>query len=385
MGPPRAKDPPEGRHEVCRRPSPLRRPGVSPRDTAEDAIIGINVTEIARSAINAMNKFYNYTDGRWSYSEAWWLSGNALQVSLDYRYKTGQWENISYVERTFERQRRTLPWWPDGEGDFRADSTDDTGWWALAMLRFYDVTHDEKYLNVAKEDEAYIYNYWSDKCNGGVIWDIITESYKNAISNELYMALAIGLHNRAPGDGQYLAKAKAAWNWFEASGMINKQGLINDGLAEVKNSTNGTTCKNNGDTVWTYNQGVVLGALVGLYRATGDMRYLDKARAIANAVVESKALSPGGILTESCEANSSCDGNQDMFKGIFCRNLDELNAALEDDPYRIYLIKNALTMWNNARNASDFYDAGWAQQFNSSSLAKQASAASLLVALIRPS
>ncbi len=327
-----------------------------------------------------MNLFYNQTDGRWSTADAWWVSGNALQAILDFALQSGSDEYMDFATHTFELQRAPLPWWPQGGGDFRADSTDDTGWWALAMVRFYDVTGNQTYLEVAKEDEAYMYDYWSDdECGGGIIWNIPDMVYKNAISNELYISLAIALHNRIPGDTDYLNKALTAWQWFNASGMINPQHLINDGLAE---SDNGTVCTNNGEAEWTYNPGVILGALVDLNEATGDGGFLDEARLIADAVVASPSLSPGGILTEPCEADASCDNNEQMFKGIFCRNLAALDAALPDHPYGGYLEHNADVMVARDRNKTNFYDVPWIGPYNSSDIAKQASAVSLLVALL---
>jgi hypothetical protein len=53
------------------------------------------------------------------------------------------------------------------------------------MVRMYDLTQDQQYLNIAIEDEAYIYDYWNDTCGGGVIQDIRNSVYKNAISNEV--------------------------------------------------------------------------------------------------------------------------------------------------------------------------------------------------------
>jgi len=133
------------------------------------------------------------------------------------------------------------------------------------MIRMFDITGNQTYLDISMLDEAYMYQYWTDEdCNGGMFQDIRARSYKNAISNELYMLLAAALHNRVPGDVEYLAKAETAWEWFRASGMINSHDLVNDGLAESGNGV----CFNNKGTTWTYNQGVILGAL------TGKLRYL---------------------------------------------------------------------------------------------------------------
>jgi len=99
---------------------------------------------IAKAAINAMNDvFYSEKDGRWQPEDAWWLSGNALQVVLDYMHKTGSKEYMDKALHVISMQRLPLPWWLKGEGEFRADSTEyvaprkqtqankdkQTGWW----------------------------------------------------------------------------------------------------------------------------------------------------------------------------------------------------------------------------------------------------------------
>ncbi|KUI63471.1 hypothetical protein VM1G_10334 [Cytospora mali] len=332
------------------------------------------------SAIDAMNTaWYNETDGRWNSTTAWWLTGNALQGVCDYMLKTGDTQYLSQAEGTIEKQSGPLPWWPEGGGDFRADSTDDTGWWALALVRLFDITDDSSYLDTAELDEEYIYSYWNTStCGGGILWNIPDLSYKNAISNELYIKLAASLHNRKPGDTQYLQRALQVWNWFNASGMINSADLVNDGLAEGSNGT----CTNNGGTTWTYNQGVVLGGLSELYLATGDKDYLNTAKEIADAVVSSAALSPNGILTEPCEPTGDCDSNQETFKGIFSRNLGELNILLADRPYDSYLAHNARSAWENDRNSSDYYGLSWAGPYTDATVGTQSSVISLLVSNI---
>lgn len=281
---------------------------------------------------------------------------------------------LEQAEGTIQKQSGPLDWWPEGDGYFRADSTDDTGWWALALVRLYDITANSTYLDLAKLDEAYIYSYWNSTCGGGVIWSIRTLEYKNAISNELYFKLAASLHNRIPGDTLYLERALEAWNWFNQSGMINSQHLINDGLSD--------TCVNNGDTEWSYNQGVILGGLAELYSATQDQPYIDAATSIADAVISSTSLSPNGILTESgCEP--SCDENQQSFKGIFTRNLAELNVLIADRPYSQYLAENAQSAWTNDRSgSSDLFGLSWAGPYTPATVGTQSSVISLLVASI---
>lgn len=147
-----------------------------------------------------------------------------------------------------------------GGGNFRADSTDDTAWWALAMLRMFDLTSDKQYLDIAKQGEEDIWKYWTDReCGGGIYMDIRALTYKNAIANALYIKLAAGLHLRT-GDSIYLTKAIKTYKWLQESGMINGQGLINDGLMQDK--TNGV-CFNNEVPTWTYLQRALIGGLAG--------------------------------------------------------------------------------------------------------------------------
>lgn len=90
--------------------------------------------------------------------------------------------------------------------------------------------------------------------------------------------------------------------------MINENNLINDGLDINPDGS----CSNNGDTTWSYNQGVILGGLVELSKATGDSEYLSEATSIAEAAIA--ALSEDGILHESCEPND-CGADGSQFKG----------------------------------------------------------------------
>ncbi len=330
------------------------------------------------AGMRSLFAYYNGTDGRFDTSASWWLSGNALTAVLEYMDKTHSRRYMPQVLNTIEQQKKPLPWWPSGGGIFRADSTDDTGWWALAMLKMYDLTHDGKYLEYAVLDAEYLQSFQSGACGGGIIWDIPSRTYKNAISNELFLSLAAGLANRLP-DAKQRAKwqgvAKAQYSWFVQSGMINSVNLINDGLTDA--------CKNNAGVVWTYNQGVILGGLVELFTADGHKReYLDLATKIARAVTLSSAFNSDGVLVESCEGAQKCNTDQDAFKGIFARNLDKLNRLTPGMPYTAYLKRQAASAYAKARNATDFYGVQWTGPVGQANVGTQGSAMSLLVAAL---
>ena len=152
---------------------------------------------------------------------------------------------------------------------------DDNAWWALAWIAAFDLTRESRYLEAARTIFAWNTAAWDNSCGGGLRWHA-KSTYKNAITNELFITLAALLHQRSPGGG-YLTWAQRGWEWFIARGFIGPAGLVNDGIT--------LACQNNGATTWTYNQGVILGGLAALSEITGDRGYLTQGEAIAAAAL----------------------------------------------------------------------------------------------------
>ena len=324
-----------------------------------------------------MMTFYDDTTGLWDPGAPWWQSGLALEAVLGFMAKTGSRDYMWQANHTIQTQRGPLAWWPEGGGEFRAESTDDTGWWALAAIAMYELTGDAELLEVARKDEEYMYSYWTDgSCGGGIVWHIPTRSYHNAISNELYMVLTATLHNLIPGDTTYLERSLREWEWFKKSGMINADNLVNDGLTQDE------ACVNNDSPTWTYNQGMILGGLVELFKATQDSAYLTVARNIADAVINSPVLVQEGILTEPCPTVAECEPDGVAFKGIFMGQLAKLDVMFDDRPYKMLIQDNAEKMYSKAGNTAGLYGSGWQGPFDSASIGRQASAVHLLVAAL---
>src|SRR5690606_32688944 len=175
----------------------------------------------SKRAVDALMRLYDEDTGLWK-TTGWWNSANALTALLDYQIATGDDRYEWVIANTYEKN-------VDAQGgNFTNDYIDDTGWWALAWIRAYDITGEQRYLDTAIHDAEYMWDTWDDVCGGGVIWNI-HNPYKNAVTNELFIKVTASLHNRIPGDTHYLERAIRAWEWFEASGMINSENLINDG------------------------------------------------------------------------------------------------------------------------------------------------------------
>jgi predicted alpha-1,6-mannanase (GH76 family) len=321
----------------------------------------------SKRAVAALVKLYDADTGLWK-TTGWWNSANALTAVIDYQLATGDSSYEWIIANTYEKNLHAQG------GNFTNDYIDDTGWWALAWIRAYDLTGEQRYLDTARFDADYMWSTRDDVCGGGVVWNV-NQRYKNAVTNELFIKVAASLHRRIPDDTVYLDQALNIWQWFRASGMINDDNLINDGL-------DAATCANNGQTTWSYNQGIILGALTELYAATNDRGYLAQAQVLADASTRSAFLNPGGVLTEPCEQNG-CGGDGPTFKGVYVRNLGELNAALRNRPYQAYLTRQATTSYREDRNRFDQYGVHWAGPIASISAATQQSATEAQIAPLR--
>lgn len=305
------------------------------------------------AAADALMYSYDPNDAWWPSS--WWNSASALTSLIDYLRESGSTRYDWVVGQTFQVNKAAFPAGVRStdpiQGDFISPAIDDSEWWALAWIDAYDLTHDQTYLDEAVTITDYASQYWDTGTCGGGVWWSTAKTYKNAVTNALYARLTAALHNRIPGDTLWLSRARAAWNWFAGSGLINSAGLVNDGLT--------SSCANNGQTVWTYNQGLAIGAAVEVWRATGDASVLAVGRRLADGALSS-SLVDNGVLTESCDPSASCDDNQKQFKGIFERYLAELASVTGS--YTSFLTTQANTVWSADRDALDHIGARWSGQ-----------------------
>jgi predicted alpha-1,6-mannanase (GH76 family) len=314
------------------------------------------------AGMTALQQFYDAETGLWT-SAKWWNSANALTTTIDYSQITATDTYRETIANTFAKHQDSQflsPWFYDDEG-----------WWALTWINAYDLTGDRRYLDMAKTIFADMTQGWDDTCGGGLWWTK-DHTYKNAITNELFMLVAARLqHTAADGDRTYLDWAQKTWTWLKQSHLINANQLINDGLT--------SDCQNNGQTTWTYNQGVILGGLVELYQSTQDPALLTQAEAIADAAI--RTLAPNGILQEPCEP-SDCGVDGLQFKGIFIRYLAHLYQATHNPAYKAFVLKNADSIWSNNRNPNNQFGLMWQGPLDSADAVRQSSAMDALNAAV---
>ena len=198
-------------------------------------------------------------------------------------------------------------------------------------------------------------------CGGGMIWNPYLAPYKNAITNELFIAASVNMYLIFPGDDndspfvdnridtsvkardpKYLEAAVEAYRWLSTSNMTNSKGLYVDGF-HIHGFRGGGPDKGIGtgrcdvrnEKVYTYNQGVLLTGLRGLWQATGNASYLEDGHALIRNVVAATGwhvkdgegrrkwagIGRNGILEEACDANATCNQNGQTFKGVFFLHL----------------------------------------------------------------
>ena len=328
----------------------------------------------AAEGVNTLQQWYVPSSGLYESPTGWWNAANAITMLTNYSRVTGSTQYESVIANTYANANAA-----NGSTNFITSANDDEGWWALAWVDAYDLTQNQDYLNTGETIFSDLTTQWdTTTCGGGIWWskDLTTSAYKNAVTNEIFLKLAASLANRttdATEKAQYLGWAEKEWQWFQGSGMINSQNLINDGL----DATNPNACVNNGQTTWTYNQGVILGGLLELYKADQDSSLITTAQTIASATI-SNLVTSNGILEEP----SISGPDQPQFKGIFMRNLMELYEAFPEAQYQTFVDNNVNSIWQNDQSSNYEFGVYWQGPFDSADATRQTSALDAFVAAI---
>ncbi|KAI9371639.1 hypothetical protein BJX61DRAFT_15790 [Aspergillus egyptiacus] len=205
-------------------------------------------------------------------------------------------------------------------------------------------------------------------CGGGMIWSPYLDPYKNAITNELYISASIGMYLYFPGDmidapftsedesedglphdPVHLQTAKEAYRWLKNSNMTGIHHLYADGfhIRGYQNPENPGTrkCDVLNTMVYTYNQGVILSGLKGLFLATGSEDYLADGHELVQNVMRATGwpnvynqqwagLGRAGILEEACDSRGDCSQDGQTFKGIFFHHFTEFCRPLRPQEER---------------------------------------------------
>ncbi|KAJ7788181.1 glycoside hydrolase family 76 protein [Mycena olivaceomarginata] len=278
------------------------------------------------------SNYFNSITGEYS-GGSHWTDANAIENIHNLMLATGTDEfsslgDNSYIGRTAILQADTgISLWSSILGG----SYDDASWIILALWKIADYKaargHDNSaYLESANTIYNIVQGAWDTSVCGGGVWWSSAKDYKNSITNELFLLVSATGAINFPSNPAFLTNANNVRNWKQPTAQFS--GLFNDGLT--------STCANNGQTTWIYNQGVIAAGLGALYAVTKDTILLDEAEITLDAAI--KLLTSNNILKESCDdptqSGAKCNNDQQAFKGIFTKNvqfyLDRVN-----DPARV--------------------------------------------------
>jgi hypothetical protein len=318
---------------------------VSTQETFGDAIQKSYPYEDKSSLKNDMQKYF-------SQIESYFGSEDTIQI-FGAAYDDAQWVVLEWLEviKLINKYQTYLG--PN------ADSSD--------IARFAHRAH--VFYNIVQNQ------FDTSLCGGGLTWNPALLPYKNAITNELFLSSSIGMYLYFPGDNDtdpypspsymsqtgkmlpalqsvsahdvtFLNNAVQEYRWFKGQNFTNAQGLIVDGFHV---SAGQTSCDERNEMVYTYNQGVLLSGLRGLWEATGEASYLTDGYGYITTVInatgwnaqndsaanEWAGLGRNGIMEDYCDSLGNCNQDATIFKGVyfhhlslFCEPLPEQTALI---------------------------------------------------------
>lgn len=277
--------------------------------------------------------------GYWTYANGW----DAL---LDGVERTGGAQYAGLIE-SFYLGQNSRGW--------TNDYYDDECWMTLALVRAYDLTTNSVYLNQAQALFADVQGGWDTTCcgpNPGGVWWNKPHTQKATAANAGAALAGTRLYQRTTNVAYLNFAQQVYWYWWS--------NMVNQSTYQVCDHIDP-----DGTKVWwkfTYNEGLMMGASVALYEATGASVYLTNAHNIANFMINNEVTPTayGNVLYDG--DNTGCGGDCHQFKGPGHRYLMQLyRKDLSKIVYFNVLKGSADAIWNLAREQTNtIFSVNWA-------------------------
>jgi Glycosyl hydrolase family 76 len=190
---------------------------------------------------------------------------------------------------------------------------DDNDWVGIELARLYKLTHNASVLGSAEGVLAFEMAGWQADpalaCPGGIPFSNDAENTdRNTVTNAPAAELAMQLY-QITGNAQYLQFAEMAYEWVRRC-LLQPSGLYADHIRQGGSID---------PTLWSYNQGTMIGAGTLLYQATHNSAYLYQARQTAQAALA--YFTPERLESEI-----------PFFPSVYFRNLLYLDSVTHDPP-----------------------------------------------------
>lgn len=242
------------------------------------------------------------------HNPCYWWQAHAIDALLDGYLRTGDEAFLSLAREELKGTQLR------NGGTLIHNWYDDMEWMALALLRMYDITGDEDALKRVQYLWADIKTAWNGHCGGGMAWRKDQLDYKNTPANAPAAIIGLRLYQRFHNE-EDLAWGRKILEWNRDNLMDPETFYVYDGMNREGDGRI--------DYGWdfTYNQGVMIGASVEMYRITGEAEWLDLALGIARRAKAVYCDAHGGVMPY--EGPDDCG----LFRGILTRYLAELYAV----------------------------------------------------------
>ncbi|KAG6242566.1 hypothetical protein E4U25_003597 [Claviceps purpurea] len=298
-----------------------------------------------------------------------YFSGQNVTVILDEAYDDVLWVVLGWLEAIkFTQLHSTLHYPKRAKQCLSVPMTLDA---AIETMSWHGNHWTCTFADRARTFWDFATKGWDTRlCLGGMLWNPKLEPYKNAITNELWISASTSMYEHFPKDRVdkswtmskgletqdpvYLSAAVTAYKWLQDINMTNPLGLYTDGFHMDKTKPDNLKCGIRDEMVYTYNQGVILTGLRGLFTITGSPSYLEDGHALVQNAIKAtgwnlskntpvddiknpnngqlppwRGLGRYGILEDACDSDSVCSQDAQTFKGIFFHHLTAFCAPLE--------------------------------------------------------
>lgn len=284
------------------------------------------------------------------YSYLWGYSAMVSSVSAMYEASGDkQWLNvmdgmmIKGLDKYYDNKRK-----PAGYASYvntapQSDRFyDDNIWLGIDMADLYAVTGKKTYLKRAEEIWTFVMSGYDDKLGGGIYWCEQKKESKNTCSNAPASVFALKMYN-ATKEKKYLDRGLDIYIWTKDSLEDKSDHLYFDHL----------TLKGRlGRDKYSYNTGQMLQAAAMLYKITGEKKYLDDAKLMAEAAYnrffEDKGRADGLRILR---------GGEMWFDSVMLRGYIELYAIDKDNKYLKAFLASMDTAWgeDGSRDANGLF------------------------------
>ena len=216
---------------------------------------------------------------------------------------------------------------------------DDNDWVGIELARMYRLTGEPALLSGAESIMAFEMAGWQSSpelgCSGGLPFSNLEQNTdRNTITTAPAAELALQLYNLT-GEQAYLQFAIQAYEWVRTclllpsqmyADHVNRKGLVEAHL-------------------YSYTQGVMIGAGTLLYQATGNGAYLYEARQTAAAALA--YFTPERLGAEN-----------PFFPSIYFRNIMYLDSVTHDPPGKRIAQAYVDYAWSHLRLSNNLFVAG---------------------------